>query len=93
MKSILETQLSRLDGLLEELGQATEAQCELLREHLESARVYLVGSMPTEYALSVQMAGEALSCVNDPGLRTRIQAFLQEQYDASTERRIDTEKG
>ena len=65
-----------MDGLLEELGKETEAQCELLREHLESARVYLVGLMPAEYALSLKMAEEALNCVSDHNLRKRIEEFI-----------------
>ncbi|MCU1335104.1 MAG: hypothetical protein JWO19_685 [Bryobacterales bacterium] len=79
MQSIQTEDLVRLDQLLEELSQETEAQCELLREHLESARTYLVGSMPTEYALSLKMAGEASNCVSDRNLRTRIENFIRSQ--------------
>jgi hypothetical protein len=77
MQSVQSTELVRLDRLLEELSKETEAQCELLREHLESARVCLVGLMPTEYALSLQMAGEALDSVTDPDLRARIESFIR----------------
>jgi len=68
--------VARLDGLLDELGKETEAQCEVLREHLESARVYLVGLMPGGYALSLKMAEDALNCVSDHNLRQRIEDFI-----------------
>ena len=42
-------ELAQLDGFLSELAKETEAQCELLREHLESAREYLLGAMRVEY--------------------------------------------
>jgi len=71
--------LAELDDLLDELTGETEAQCELLREHLEGARAYLVGSMPTEYALSLRMADEALNCVSNRNLRARIEHFIQSQ--------------
>ena len=48
----------------------------LLREHLESARVYLLGLMPAEYALSLKMAEESLDCVSDSNLRKRIENFI-----------------
>ncbi len=79
MESVQATELVRLDRLLKELGSETEAQCELLREHLESARVYLVGLMPAEYALNLQMAGEALNSISDPDLRARVRDFIQGQ--------------
>jgi hypothetical protein len=68
--------VARLDGLLDELGEQTDAQCEVLHEHLESARVYLVGLMPAEYAFSLKMAEEALNCVSDHNLRKRIDDFI-----------------
>ena len=71
--------LAELDHLLEELTGETDAQCELLREHLEGARAYLVGCMPTEYALSLQMADEALNCVSNRHLRASVEHFIQSQ--------------
>ena len=68
--------LAQLDELLEELSGETEAQCELLREHLETARVYLVGAMPTEYALNLTLAREVLNCVADQNLRRRLEDFI-----------------
>jgi len=69
--------LGRLDEILENLGSEHEAQCELLREHLESARTYLVGAMPAEFELSLKMAKETLNCVSNAELRSRIEDFIQ----------------
>jgi len=77
MQSVQAKDLARLDQILKQLDKGTEAHCELLREHLQSARASLVGSMPAEYALSLNMAAEALNCVSDQTLRTRIQDFIQ----------------
>jgi hypothetical protein len=84
-RSVQTNEITRLDGLLDELGNETEAQCEVLREHLESARVYLVGLMPAEYALSLKMAEEVLNCVSDHNLRTRIQAFIRGDFIHGTQ--------
>jgi hypothetical protein len=77
MPSVQKDDIARLDGLLDELGKETEAQCEVLREHLESARVYLVGLMPAEYAVSLKLAEEVLNCVSNNNLRKRIEAFIR----------------
>jgi hypothetical protein len=76
MQSVQTKELIRLDDLLVDLGKENESQCELLREHLESARVYLVGLMPVEYAFSLKMAAEALNCVSDHDLRARLEHFI-----------------
>ena len=76
MHSVQTLDLLHLDGLLEELGKENGAQCEPLREHLESARVYLVGLMPAEYGLSLKLAAEALDCVPNVDLRARIENFI-----------------
>jgi hypothetical protein len=77
MRSVQTNDVERLDQLLNELGKETEAQCEVLREHLEGARVYLFGLMPAEYALSLKMAEEMLNCVSDQNLRKRIEDFIK----------------
>ena len=76
-KHSVQTQdIFQLDGLLEAISKEGGAQCEPLLEHLESARIYLVGLMPAEYALSLQLAGEALDCISDVNLRARIENFI-----------------
>ena len=76
MQSVQSEDLVRLDQLLDELGTPTGTPYTLLREHLESARVYLVGLMPAEYAFRLRMAEEALDGVSDRDLRERIQEFI-----------------
>jgi len=51
---------------------------ELLREHLDGARVNLVGMMPIEYAFSLKMSFEALNCVSDRERRARLEEFIFE---------------
>jgi len=77
MHSVQARDLAVLDGLLEALGKETEPRCKVLREHLESARFFLVGLMPDEYALSLKMADESLDCVSDHDLRARIMNFVR----------------
>jgi len=77
MQSVQSKDLARLNQILEQLGEGTDAHCEMLREHLQGARASLVGSMPAEYALSLNMAADALNCVSDQKLRTRSQDFIQ----------------
>lgn len=77
MKNVQSQDLARLDKILEALSQEPKAQCELLREHLESARISLVGAMPAEYVLSLEMAGQALNCVSDHNLRARLEDFVR----------------
>jgi hypothetical protein len=85
LRSVQTNEITRLDGLLDELGNETGAQCELLREHLENARVYLAGLMPDEYALNLKMAEEVLNCVSDENLRRRIQAFIRGDFVHGTQ--------
>jgi hypothetical protein len=51
----------------------------LMREHLESARFYLLGAMPSEYEFSLKLANDMLSDIEDPDLRARVGAFLRNQ--------------
>jgi hypothetical protein len=74
-------ELAQLDGFLSELAKETEAQCELLREHLEAARDYLVGAMPAEYRFNLKLAGETLDGVEDKDLRDRLRGFIQNQME------------
>ena len=68
--------LSRLDGALNELADPDESQCELLREHLEAARINLLGEMPEEYTLNLRLASNALNCIADRERRKRLQELL-----------------
>lgn len=55
----------------------------LMREHLEQARFYLVGSMPQEYKFILGLAQHLLPEIEDPELRTRIAAFLRNQQSSA----------
>jgi hypothetical protein len=74
-------ELAQLDGFLSELAKETEAQNELLREHLETARDYLIGAMPAEYRFNLKLAGETLNGVEDKNLRDRLRGFIQSQME------------
>jgi hypothetical protein len=73
------SELAQLDGFLTELAKETEAQSDLLREHLETAREYLLGAMPAEYRSNLKLAGETLNGVSDKNLQARLQRFIQRE--------------
>jgi hypothetical protein len=64
------SELNRLDSLIGELDRAGDK--DLLYEHLRSARIYLLGAMPEEYALSLDFAREAAHEVRNPVLRHKM---------------------
>ena len=69
--------LDVLNDLLAELGQLPPEQNEPLLEHLEGARYYLTGAMPSELALNLKMAEESLDSLPEGSLKSRIQQFLE----------------
>lgn len=71
-----ETEVKQLDKAIDEVSDPAESQCELLREHLESARNYLLGDMPFEYLFSLRLANEALNCVSSAERRTRLEGTI-----------------
>jgi len=71
------TQLELLDKLIADLAEQPASQCELLREHMDAARAFLVGAMPEEYQLSLRMAEEVLNCLADRPLRHRMEDFIR----------------
>jgi hypothetical protein len=73
--------LARLDGLIAEIGGAdihmrTEGPSASLTEHLRAARRNLMASMPGEYQLSLQMAGESLAGIAEKSDRNRVKQVL-----------------
>lgn len=70
--------LTQLDDALNELADPSETQCELLREHLEAARISLLGEMTEEYALNLGLASNSLNCVADPERRKRLTRLLHD---------------
>ena len=67
----------RLDELLAALRDAKESHCDMLREHLESARSYLIGAMPAECLFSLRLANETLHCVTNEDLRHRAAELIK----------------
>lgn len=70
------TEITRLDEAIEEVSDPSEARCELLREHLESARTYLLGAMPAENSISLRLANEALDCIANADRRRRVREAI-----------------
>jgi hypothetical protein len=62
--------LTLLDEMIASLKPLPEA--ELLIEHLNSARLYLLGAMPEEYLIGLESARNALASVTDSGLHAHL---------------------
>ena len=73
-----EEELARMDELIRELDAPLGTPQGYMREHLTAARSYLLGSMPEEYQMTLEMAKETLSEIDDRGLRSRIEEFLRQ---------------
>jgi hypothetical protein len=75
--------LKCLDGLIAGFGGSYDAgtrstgSCELLLEHLRSARRDLLGSMRGEYLSNLQFAQDSLSCIPYKILRAETKKTLQ----------------
>ncbi len=54
-------ELARLDQLIAGLDVSLDTPQGLMREHLTAARSYLIGAMPEEYEMTLQMAKQYLS--------------------------------
>ena len=74
--------LKCLDELIADLGGSSDVgrqsggSCDLLLEHLQAARWNLLGSMPGEYRLSLQLAKESLACISDRSARAKTRERL-----------------
>jgi tRNA/tmRNA/rRNA uracil-C5-methylase (TrmA/RlmC/RlmD family) len=66
-----------VDRMIDEVSDAAESQCELLREHLESARASRLGEMMEEYQLNLGLAKENTGCITDPPRRGRVEEALR----------------
>jgi len=67
-------ELKILDEMIADLGGSSDVPaCDLLLEHLQAARRYLLGSMPGEYGLCLQQARESLASIPEKaaGIETR----------------------
>ena len=83
-----EEALATLDHLMANVAQFHDDPSNLLREHLQSARVYLLGGMPEEYGFSLATAKETaaeLTDATEQGLVSReVDALLHEAEEAGT---------
>jgi hypothetical protein len=73
--------LHRLDTLLAVLGGRNRGPCDLLMEHIEAARRYLLGSMPGEYIVSLEQALASVSCIADKRRRSELKTALRSAID------------
>jgi hypothetical protein len=72
-----ERTLYDMERLMAELSEEPGPYNDLMGEHLDAARFYLLNSMPQEYDVTLQLAREALPDIEGEALRTRIAEFLQ----------------
>jgi len=69
--------IESIDRTIDEVSDARESECELLREHLESARTARLGEMTEEYHLSLILSMEVTGCITDPQRRKRVEETLR----------------
>ena len=75
------SELTLLDELLQDLATKTASHGHLLREHLETARQYLVRGMQIEYLFNLKLAWENIHFLTDENLRVRLERFIQRAID------------
>ena len=80
---MIDTDLRELDQLIDQVSGPVDSQCELLREHLESARAYLLGKMAEEYVFSLWLADEAVNCVVNTDQRRHTSEVIHHLIEAS----------
>jgi len=71
--------VSNIEGLVRDLAGEEGTPNALVREHLDAARFYLLGSMPAEYEFSLKLAADSLPDMEDKELQARVATFLQRQ--------------
>ena len=75
-------ELLKLDELIRALDVRLDTPQGLMREHLTAARSYLLGAMPEEYKMTLDMAKEFLTEIDDTALRSRLNTFLASKSNA-----------
>lgn len=85
-----EEALATLDQLMANVAPFHDDPSSLLREHLQSARVYLLGAMPDEYEFSLAAAMETASELTDAAeqnlVRREVEALLRDAEEAAAPR-------
>ena len=81
--------LARIDRLIAEVAKSHDVQTDLLVEHLQSARIYLLGAMPDEYEFSLVAAKNVAAALSDTNVKdalTRELAVLLDHMPAAQPR-------
>jgi hypothetical protein len=71
--------VANLEQLVRDLAGEYGTPNALMREHLDAARFYLLGSMPAEYEFSLKLAADSLPDIEDKELQARVAGFLRSQ--------------
>ena len=71
-RSLREIAEARLDHLIAEVKHSQDSRTELLLEHLQSARTYLLGAMHDEYRFSLMEAYQIAPQAGDPALERAV---------------------
>jgi hypothetical protein len=74
----VDEEVARIDELIRDLDAPLGTPEGYMREHLTAARSYLLGSMPEEYQMTLELAKETLPEIEQPQLRSRIDDFLRQ---------------
>ena len=69
-------EVTRIEELINALDVRLDTPQGLMREHLMAARSYLIGAMPEEYRMTVGMAKQYLSQIEDTKMKARLDAFF-----------------
>jgi len=84
--SLTQVALGRLDHLIDEVKHAQGTQVDLLLEHLQGARIYLLGAMPDEYEFSLlearRLVPQATNFAIQKAVEQDIQALLEQMPPA-----------
>lgn len=77
MWSVKFQDLHKLDDLLAVIGDCSPAdEAEFAQQHLHGARTYLLGAMPIECELNLELASETLARMKDSEARRKAQKLL-----------------
>src|SRR5579862_2268786 len=89
---LTQVDLARLDRLLAEITCFHDPQTDLLVEHLQSARIYLLGAMPDEYEFGLIAAKNSAAELSNISLKKAVVqevGFLLDHLTAAQPRATD----
>jgi len=68
----VDAEVGKIDALLALLGECQESQVtRIAGEHLQGARIYLLGAMTNEYKVNLDLARQAAGAISDHGIRQK----------------------